>query len=199
MNKEIFTTKVKEFCQLMNTAKSSNDATAGAIFERVKDSFTNSDCINAFDEMSGLDIVKFNYPTVMRYLRKYRDIRLSTEQKNRKIQEKKEAEEILSHVKIKEIMNDAIKNKGNHANTHIRPNAMILRNGKMVRAWVDMEDTRYDDAVTIIHEQRGEAVVRTSHINLNNINHMIMSDREYQDKLEREYYGDDVFVEEVSE
>lgn len=179
-NKEVYIAKANEFCELHGINTKNNAATIKAIYDRIQGDFTNSDVTRAFEEMSGLDIVKLNYPTVKRYLCKYREIRMSMEQKNRKAQEKTATEAILSNEEIQKLVNGAL----DHTLTGLKrgvpgPNAVYVKtDGARIDAWVDINDPALEDAVRIVYEQAGENSVRASYIDLAKVAHRLFTKRE---------------------
>lgn len=181
MNKELYKNKVREFCSLMNVSDLSTKPTAQAIYDRINQRFTDDDMIRAFDDMVEAEVSKLTYPIVKRYLTKYKEIRIGAEAQRRKLQEKTEVEQMLTHSEIKELVDSIIHKKGiAPAPDYLKANATIwTKEGKSLDAWIDYDDPNMalGKAVTVVYEQAGDNMVRVQHIRLGMVRHKILTKR----------------------
>lgn len=181
MNKELYKNKIKEFCSLMNVNDLSQKPTAQAIFERVNGRFTDDDMIRAFDDMVESEVTKLTYPTLKKFLMKYREIRVSADIQRRKSQERSGIEDIMSHAEIKELIDNIIHKKpGAVSVSFFKSNSVVLtKDGRRLDVWINPYDPNLEPgkAVTIVYEQKGEYTIRTQHINLGMVDHKILTRR----------------------
>jgi hypothetical protein len=180
VTKELYKNKVKEFCSLMNVNDLSQKPTAQAIFDRINGRFTDDDMIRAFDDMVESEVSKLTYPTLKRYLTKYKEIRVSADLQRKKSQEKTDVENMMSHAEIKELVDIIIHKKPGTtpAPDFLKTNATIwTKDGRSLDAWIDPNDPNMQPgkAVTIVYEQQGDNMVRTQHIRLGMVKHKILT------------------------
>lgn len=184
MNKELYKNKVKDFCNLMNVNDLSNRPTAMAIFDKINDRFTDDDMVRSFDEMMEAEVIKLTYPILMRYLRKYKELRIGAELQRRKLREKNEVKEVMmTHAEIAELVDAVINKKPTSIQVpdFIQSNATIwTRDGRALSAYIDPNDPNLEPgkAIGIVYEQHGDQMVRAMHIMLGMVKHRILTKRQ---------------------
>jgi hypothetical protein len=180
VNKELYKAKVREFCSLMNVSDLSTKPTAQAIFDKIDGRFTDDDMVNSFNDMMEAEVIKLTYPILMRYLRKYKEVRVGVELQRRKLQERNEVEQVLTHAEIRKLIDSIIHKTPGAGHDYLRANATIWRkNGSPLAVYIDPTDPNLEHgkAVTIVYEQHGEQMVRASHIRLGMVRHKILTKR----------------------
>jgi len=182
VNKELYKNKVREFCNLTNVSDLSTKPTAQAIYDKINGRFTDDDMIRSFDEMMEAEVIKLTYPILKRYLNKFKEIRISADLQRKKIHEKNEVQEVMSHAEIKELIDAIIHKKPGAVQVpgFIKANATIwTKDGKSLDAWIDPNDSNFSTgkALTTVYEQRGDQMIRTQHIRLDIVKHKILTKR----------------------
>lgn len=183
MNKELYKNKVRDFCNLMNVNDLSNKPTAMAIFDRINGRFTDDDVVRSFDEMMEAEVIKLTYPILMRYLRKYKEVRVGAELQRRKLREKNEVKDVMmTHAEIAELVEAVINKKPTSLQVpdFIKSNATIwTKDGKALSAYVDLNDPNMEPGkgITVVYEQHGDQMVRAMHIRLGMVRHRILTTR----------------------
>lgn len=182
MNKELYKNKVKDFCNLMNVSDLSTKPTAQAIYDRINGRFTDDDVVRSFDEMMEAEVIKLTYPILMRYLKKYKDIRVTAQLQREKIKTHYETEVALTRPEIQELIRTVFEKKGrkDDGEEHLAANAtVVMPDGKILPVWIDMADPNMQvgKAIAIVHVQRGEQTVRTQRIKLKMVRHKILTKR----------------------
>lgn len=182
MNKELYKNKVKDFCNLMNVSDLSTKPTAQAIYDKINGRFTDDDMVRSFDEMMEAEVIKLTYPILMRYLKKYKDIRVTAQLQRDKLKAHHETEVALTRPEIQELIRTVFEKKGwrDDGEEHLTANAtVVMPDGKVLPVWIDMTDPNMQigKAITIVHVQRGEQTVRTQRIKLKMVRHRILTKR----------------------
>ena len=184
MNKELYKAKVKDFCNLMNVSDLSTKPTAQAIYDKINGRFTDDDMVRSFDEMMEAEVIKLTYPILMRYLKKYKDIRVTAQLQRDKLKIHHETEVALSRPEIQELIHTVIEKKGWKADGHDYLSArdtVVMPDGRVLPVWVDWTDPNLQPgrAITIVHVQRGDQMVRTQRVNFRIVRHKILTKRNY--------------------
>lgn len=182
VNEKLWIKKIQDFCELMNASTKNTGPTASAIYKRIQHNFTDDDMIRAVDDMVDSEISKLTYPIVKRFMTKFKEIRIGAEQQRRKLQERTEVEQMMSHTEIKELIDSIIHKKPGvtPAPDHLKANATIwTKDGKSLDAWIDNDDPNIElgKAVTIVYEQAGDNMVRVQHIRPGMVRHKILTKR----------------------
>lgn len=182
VSQEHFKDKVREFCELVNISAKSNAVTALAIYDRIKNDYINVDVTRAFEDMIEGEI-KLSFPICRRYLNKHRDIRANIEAQQRRMQDRTDVKQtMMSDSQVADIVAMILGKKPDTLpkSDYIKPNATIrAKDGKDLAVWIDTKDPNYayGKAISVRYEQRGEHAVRICSINLDMVNHRILTGR----------------------
>jgi hypothetical protein len=176
INKDFYDEKMLEAFKLMAVENRGMREMARFAFEKVQRDFENLDLQRSLDELVESDQHRFGFSTLLRLLKKYRDIRITSDYQRRKAYEKTETEKTLSHEEIAKLVNDVLVKKQpvEGGKPYLRANSTIHgKDGSQRAVWIDPDDPNMvvGRALTLTYNYDAGVMARRLIVNLSMVNH----------------------------